>query len=199
MDPKTIITVAFFSMVLAGCGQGNCPSPAPLATKVLDVKKGSPALKQNGAGLYYGEKLLTGTVTLRHKSGQLLSSERYSAGKKEGRSVSFYSDGSLESEALYQNNRKVGVYRAWWPNGKERKIAHHENGVYEGSVKEWSEEGVPYLSKNYRNGKEDGIQKMWYLDGTLRANYEVRNNRRYGWIGGLACTSTLKEVLDKKE
>ncbi len=73
------------------------------------------------------------------------------------------------------------------------------NGVYEGSVKEWTEDGTPYLSKNYSNGKEDGIQKMWYLDGTLRANYEVRNNRRYGWIGGLTCSSTIKEALDKKE
>jgi antitoxin component YwqK of YwqJK toxin-antitoxin module len=55
---------------------------------------------------------------------------------------------------------------------------NYENGVYEGSVEEWIENGSHYLSKNYRNGKEDGIQKMWYQDGTLRANYEVRNNRR---------------------
>jgi antitoxin component YwqK of YwqJK toxin-antitoxin module len=199
MSYLNIATVALLSLIVAGCGQPNSQSPSPTTTDVREIKKGDKALQQKGAYLYYEEKLLTGTVTLHHESGQLLSCFAYLAGKIEGKSISFHADGSAKSESHYQNNRKMGIYRAWWPNGKERKIAHYENGVYEGSVEEWIEDGTPYLSKNYSNGKEDGIQKMWYLDGTLRANYEVRNNRRYGWIGGLACTSTLKEVLDKKE
>jgi hypothetical protein len=34
-----------------------------------------------------------------------------------------------------------------------------------------------------------GQQRMWWPDGTLRANYVVRDGRRYGLLGAKGCVS----------
>ena len=41
----------------------------------------------------------------------------------------------------------------------------------------------------YVDGKEAGAQRMWNEDGTLRANYVIKEGRRFGLLGSKPCAT----------
>jgi len=57
-----------------------------------------------------------------------------------------------------------------------------------GESAEWFSNGQIVRQFSYVDGKEEGPQKMWYEDGSIRANYVVKNGKRYGSIGAKGCT-----------
>ena len=40
---------------------------------------------------------------------------------------------------------------------------------------------------NFKNGKEEGTQKMWFSNGQLKANYIMKDGRRFGILGVKLC------------
>ena len=56
-------------------------------------------------------------------------------------------------------------------------------------MEEWYENGQPERRGHYAHGQETGPQQLWLPDGTLRANYEARNGRQYGFIGSKHCAT----------
>jgi len=60
----------------------------------------------------------------------------------------------------------------------------------EGVAREWYRCGALYRETNYRAGQEEGLQRMWWPDGTLRANYVVRDGRRFGLLVAKGCIAS---------
>ena len=58
---------------------------------------------------------------------------------------------------------------------------------YEGDVKVWYPDGSLFQHFKYKKGHEDGAQKVWKSDGRIKANYVVRDGRRYGLTGVKNC------------
>lgn len=100
----------------------------------------------------------------------------------------WYANGAQRDERGYKNGLEDGSHLGWWENGKPRLESTYREGKREGRMIEWDESGKIFHLGHYRDGKEDGLQMMWNPGGSIRANYIVRDNRRYGFMGAVGCT-----------
>ena len=105
----------------------------------------------------------------------------------DGVSRSSYADGQLRSEGAYVKGQPHGLHRAWWPNGGAQSTQNFADGMPHGRSRTWYASGKPYEEHHHARGQEAGPQRIWFEDGRLRANYEVKNGRRYGSIGSMGC------------
>lgn len=71
------------------------------------------------------------------------------------------------------------------------------DGELQGIANEWYRNGQPYKAFHYKMGYENGSQKMWWENGIIRANYVVKQGRRYGLIGLKLCM-TPQDSIDFK-
>jgi hypothetical protein len=121
-------------------------------------------------------------------SGQLIERQGYAGGQLEGLQQQWYANGTLREERFYHANRKVGRHRGWWPNGNPRFEYTIQNDVPTGTHRDWFENGQLAALFTYApNGQPEGRQTMWFADGQLRANYVVRQGRRFGLFGTKGC------------
>jgi MORN repeat variant len=104
-----------------------------------------------------------------------------------GELVSRYRDGSLRGRGHYVRGQAHGLQRAWWPNGQLQSEQFFAGDRPHGSLRTWYASGQRYQEHHYVQGQESGPQRVWFEDQKLRANYEVRNGRRYGSIGMMNC------------
>ena len=87
----------------------------------------------------------------------------------------------------YRDGKEEGVHRGWWPNGSLKFEYRYRSGLSEGVQREWFEDGNQFTEFNYVSGHESGRQRLWTSYGKLRANYVVKDGRRYGLIGAMGC------------
>jgi antitoxin component YwqK of YwqJK toxin-antitoxin module len=50
---------------------------------------------------------------------------------------------------------------------------------------------------NYKKGYENGSQRMWWSDGKIRANYVIKNGKKYGLLGYKICVNPYDSVNAK--
>jgi antitoxin component YwqK of YwqJK toxin-antitoxin module len=50
---------------------------------------------------------------------------------------------------------------------------------------------------NYKKGHEDGQQQWWYDNGKIKANYIIKNGRRYGLRGTKKCINVSDSIFKK--
>lgn len=62
-------------------------------------------------------------------------------------------------------------------------------------MKEWSFDGKLSHLGNFENGQEEGSQKMWYDTGKIRANYVIKNGKRYGLLGTKNCKNVSDSIF----
>jgi antitoxin component YwqK of YwqJK toxin-antitoxin module len=99
----------------------------------------------------------------------------------------YHENGALKWERSYVEGREDGLHRGWYADGRVHFEYEYKDGRLEGEAREWFPNGMRYRVFNYSEGRESGTQRMWHEDGTLRANYVVKNGRRYGLIGAKGC------------
>ncbi|MDN5204758.1 membrane-binding protein [Fulvivirgaceae bacterium BMA10] len=157
----------------------------PLRSLELD----QTAFTKKAGHLYYEGKRYSGYVVEKFEDGMLKSFSSYFKGKLEGVYQSWYPNGRIRELRIYANNHKEGEHVGWWENGKPKFIYHFKGDVYHGSCNEWYPNGDPFKFFNYTNGQEDGPQQMWREDGKFRANYVVKDGRKYGSIGFKQCNA----------
>lgn len=97
----------------------------------------------------------------------------------------------IVSDVPYVNGRRHGVAVFRYPSGAMLAERTYRDGHFHGSVTEWMESGTLYREANYVNGHEEGAQRMYFDDGSLRANYVVRDGRRYGSMGTKSCAAEV--------
>lgn len=150
-------------------------------------------LERQGALFYHLNKPFSGNAIELYPTGEIKSTARFSSGSREGEQYTYHENGQLASVRSYRNNKKHGEHVGWWPNGNKKFSYHFIDGLQEGESLEWYVDGELFREMNYTKGKEEGSQKMWENDGSIRANYVVKNGRRYGLIGLKNCKSVNDE------
>ena len=99
----------------------------------------------------------------------------------------WYADGRLRTERSYVDGREDGLHRGWYSDGSPMFERRYQRGLAQGIQREWFADGKPYTEFTYVDGHESGRQRMWTEYGALRANYVVREGRRFGLMGSTGC------------
>jgi antitoxin component YwqK of YwqJK toxin-antitoxin module len=118
----------------------------------------------------YNNGLLNGMVKKWYPNNQVMEERNYSSGKKNGKQVSY------------------------WENGNKKFEFIANKDAYEGTLQEWASDGKLIHLANYVNGQEEGTQKLWYDNGKVRANYVMKNGKRYGLLGTKNCKNVSNSI-----
>ncbi len=166
-----------------------------ITPKVFELKS-SKDLKISGDTVYFKSKKFSGFLyELYPYSKDTLLLEGYLDGLLNGISRKWYGNKILMEERQYKNGKKNGKHIAYWENGKMKFIFTAKNDAYEGEMREWASNGKLYHLSNYMNGQEEGPQKMWYENGKIRANYFIRNGKRFGLLGTKNCKNVSDSIF----
>ena len=129
----------------------------------------------------------TGMLRTRYESGAVKRLASYREGRLEGLARGWYANGSPSYIRTYWLGREEGVHRGWWENGAAKFIYNFHDGKAEGLSREWFEDGSAFTEFHFVAGHEAGSQRMWTPYGKLRANYVIRDGRRFGLMGSMGC------------
>lgn len=121
----------------------------------------------------------------------------YLDGKEHGEWKKFYLSGNLKESRFFEHGQKTGEYRAWWENGNKQLSYFFRADEYEGTCREWNEDGKLVKVFNYQKGHEEGHQQWWYDNGKVKANYIIKDGRRYGLLGTKNCINVSDSVFRK--
>lgn len=119
----------------------------------------------------------------------------YYNGKEDGEWKKFYPSKKLKEQRYFKNGSKTGEYLAWWENGNKQLQYFFEADEYQGECKEWNETGFLNKIMTYNKGHEEGHQQWWYDNGKVKANYFIKNGRRYGLLGTKNCINVSDSIF----
>ncbi len=119
----------------------------------------------------------------------------YLNGREHGQWKKFYPSNKIKEIRYFENGQKTGIYKAWWANGNQQLEYSFVADEYEGECKEWNEQGQLSKMMNYHKGYEEGVQKWWYDGGKIKANYVIKNGRRYGLLGTKNCINVSESIF----
>ena len=97
-------------------------------------------------------------------------------------------------EISNKQGKKIGKHIGYWEKGNLKFEYHFINGEHDGLLNEWYQSGQRYKEFHYKKGYEEGSEKKWWENGTIRANYVVKNGRRYGLIGLKLCMNPVDSI-----
>lgn len=144
--------------------------------------------------VYYDGKYYTGYQFTTDENGDTTLLYGYFNGVQEGAQKKWYSKGLCAEERLYINGKKEGIQKGWWLNGKLKFYYSAYNNEYNGEFKEWYETGLVAKQFHYVNGQEEGSQRLWWDNQTVRANYVIKNGKKYGLIGLKICVNPYDSI-----
>lgn len=138
--------------------------------------------------LYYSQKPFSGFVFESYSPKKLASKNGYLNGKLEGKQEKWYLDGSKMEIRFYHANRKTGKHTGWWENKKIKFEYFIENDIPIKTHREWYPNGQLYSLSTYnKEGQPEGSQQMWFETGQIKANYVIKDGRRFGFLGAKGC------------
>jgi hypothetical protein len=188
LNSKTSQNTKPASSILAAVKIGVPPIFKPSADKGF-------ALHQDT--LFYNDIKYSGFVYTLYNAKDTMQIAGFLNGVEEGIQKKWHLNKQIASERFYRAGKKIGKHLGYWENGQPQFEFYFENGEYHGIAKEWYQNGQAYRSFHYEHGYEQGSQKMWWENGIIRANYVVKNGRRYGLIGLKLCMNPNDSVLKK--
>ncbi len=147
--------------------------------------------------LYYQDKKYSGYIYDRFENGDSAFVGSYLNGMEEGVFKKWYRNNQLGEYRTYHSGKKVGKHVGFWEDGQPKFDFNFIAGELHGESNEWYPNGQAYKAFHYKMGYENGSQKMWWENGIIRANYVVRQGRRYGLIGMKLCM-TPQDSIDFK-
>jgi antitoxin component YwqK of YwqJK toxin-antitoxin module len=147
--------------------------------------------------LYYKNAKYSGTILDQFENGDSAFVGSYLNGIEEGVFKKWYRNKQLREYRTYHAGKKVGKHVGFWEDGQPKFEFNFIDGELQGIANEWYRNGKAYKAFHYKMGYENGSQKMWWENGIIRANYVVKQGRRYGLIGLKLCM-TPKDSIDLK-
>jgi antitoxin component YwqK of YwqJK toxin-antitoxin module len=179
---KIIVAIAFVWAFIA------CQSPQITIPNVwVKVEADSSLRFENGLVLQQN-KPFSGYIVSYYSSQKLRLKEAYLSGRAENVHQKWHENGQLQEQRGYLNNHKHGIHRGWWPNGKLKFEYNFADDVATGVHQEWYDNGQLFTRLTYdKQGQPEGSQQMWYNTGQIKANYLVKNGRRFGLLGAKGC------------
>ena len=162
----------------------------------LEILFNSVKLTKKSDILYFENQPFDGYIIERNYKGKLISKSGYLNGKLEGLQQKWFDDGSEKEVRFYTNNFKVGKHEGWYENGIKKFEYIIENDIPVGVHREWFSNGKQFSLFTYNKmGQPEGLQKMWFESGQIRANYVVKDGRRYGLLGAKGCIGMQEKKL----
>ncbi len=194
----TLYLPAMVLTVLLLCGCGNNSADKAFQQKLRWYNEADLHL-QNSNGIFMnGGRPFTGIIySLSPSKRDTLAVEGFSQGREDGEWKKYFTNRQLAEQRFYAAGKKTGTYAAWWPNGKQRLLYHFADGEYEGSCTDWNESGLLISNMNYSKGYESGSQQQFYDNGKIKANYIMKDGRRYGLLGTKNCVNVSDSIFKK--
>jgi len=195
----------FFSLlfIIVSCNNAvekkeNKPEPKIAKTIPANyINDGDSSFARRQDTVFYQGNYFTGYRFSLYANGDSEFIKGYFNGVEEGFQKKWYPGKQLAEERFYINGKKEGIHRGWWPGGKPKFLFTVVNDEYEGEFMEWNSPGLLCKKFHYANGQEEGSERLWWDNGTVRANYVVRNGKKYGLIGLKICNNPYDSVINK--
>jgi len=206
---KVLITqLLFISVFFSACDlNSNTSQNKKPASSILAVGKiGVPPIFKPSADkgfilhqdtLFYNDTKYSGFVYTLYNTKDTMQIAGFLNGVEEGIQKKWHPNKQISSVRMYHAGKKISKHIGYWENGQTQFEFYFEDGEHHGIAKEWYQNGQPYRTFHYEHGYEQGSQKMWWENGVIRANYVVKNGRRYGLIGLKLCMNPNGNVLKK--
>lgn len=156
-----------------------------------------PGFTVHADTVFYAGATFSGYRFMLFPGGDTAVLQSYFNGVEEGFQRKWYPGRQPAEERFYINGKKEGVHRSWWPDGKPKMYFEAYNDEYDGIFREWYSSGVLAKEFHYVNGREEGSEKLWWDNGTVRANYVIRNGKKYGLLGLKTCINPYDSVIKK--
>lgn len=147
--------------------------------------------------IFYKNNFYTGYRYSLYPNADTATLQSYFNGVEEGTQKKWYANRQLQEERFYINGKKEGLHRGWWPDGKNKFIFTANADKNEGEFKEWYSSGLLQKYFHYKNGQEVGSQRLWWDNGSVRANYVIREGKKYGLIGLKTCINPYDSIFKK--
>lgn len=195
--------VLFLILVLiASCKEKKAAAPVvePKIAKTVPpvyIKVGDSGFTNHQDTVYYKDKFFTGYRYGLYENGDTAFLQSYFNGVEEGTQRKWYPGKQMAEERFYINGKKEGSHSTWWPDGKQKMVFEAFNNEYNGEFREWYASGLLGKDFHYVNGQEEGSEKLWWDNGTIRANYVIRDGKKYGFIGLKLCANP-NDSINKK-
>jgi antitoxin component YwqK of YwqJK toxin-antitoxin module len=189
-----------FAVILVSCNNVSEKKPEIKIAKTVSanyVKTGDSNFVKHQDTVYYQGKYFTGYRFSLYNNGDTAFIESYFNGVDEGFQKKWYPNKQMAEERFYINGKKEGTHRGWWPDGKPKFFFSAVNDENEGEFMEWNSSGLLCKKFHYVNGQEEGSQRLWWDNGTIRANYVIRNGKKYGFIGLKTCVNPYDSIVKK--
>jgi antitoxin component YwqK of YwqJK toxin-antitoxin module len=165
---------------------------------LLLLNKSEQQLSMNNGLLMINQQPFNGTLfMLFPETNDTAAIENYLHGKEHGEWKKLYPSNKIKEKRFFANGQKTGVYTTWWENGNKQLQYLFVADEYEGACKEWSETGFLNKIMNYKKGHEDGQQQCWYDNGKIKANYIIKDGRRFGLLGTKNCINVSDSIFKK--
>jgi antitoxin component YwqK of YwqJK toxin-antitoxin module len=196
------------SLILSACELGNQRSrnknpgsfsPTVETISVPPIFKNSKdkAFVLHQDTIFYDHIKYSGLIYTLYNTKDTMMVTSYLNGLEEGVQTKWYPNQQIASVRNYHAGKKTGKHIGYWENGQPKFEFYFEDGEHHGVAKEWYQNGQYYRTFHYEHGYEQGSQKMWWENGMIRANYVVKNGRRYGLVGLKLCMNQNDTSLKK--
>ena len=149
--------------------------------------------------VYLGDKFFTGYRYTLYANGDTAQLQSYFNGVEEGTQKKWYSDKQPREERFYINGKKEGIHQSWWPDGKPKMYFEANGDEYSGLFREWYSSGLMSKEFHYVNGHEEGSERLWWDNGKVRANYVIRDGKKYGLLGLTICVNPFDSITKQNK
>lgn len=165
--------------------------------KMLSFSVDNPQISFENAGVFYQGKPFSGTLfRLDSQTQDTLKIESYLKGNRHGKWIQYFPGHVLKEFRTFDRGKKIGAFVQYFPTGKKQQAYHFQNDEYQGLASEWNERGVLIREMHYVAGHEEGSQKLFYDNGQIRANYIMKDGRRFGLLGTKNCVNVSARLLN---
>ena len=166
-----------------------------IPNSIIDSKDSNLQLHQDT--LFFHDQKFSGSIFNLYPNGDTLMTGHFLNGLEQGVFKKWYLNHQLAESRTYHLGKKIGKHIGFWEDGKPKFEFYFSKGEHDGTANEWYSNGQAYKAFHYTMGYENGSQKMWWENGVIRANYVVKQGKKYGLIGLKLCM-TPRDSLDYK-
>jgi antitoxin component YwqK of YwqJK toxin-antitoxin module len=136
--------------------------------------------KRMAEGKYINKETKDSIWTFYDESGNLLSKEQYSMGKKDGASYVYLPDGGLSEERHFVKGVQEGPFRQYFDGKKMKASGTYLKGELEGRASYFYPNGVEVAAGYYKNGVKNGPWVYKTEQGKIKDKELYRNGKLAG-------------------
>jgi len=165
--------------------------------KIRTISVDNAQISFENTGVFYQGKPFSGKLfRLDPQTQDTLKIESYARGNRHGNWIQYFPGHVLKEFRTFDQGKKIGAFVQYFPTGKKQQEYHFQNDEYQGVASEWNESGGLIREMHYVAGHEEGSQKLFYDNGQVRANYVMKNGRRFGLLGTKNCVNVSARLLN---